>query len=92
MPTFLLNLRLCSEPYAILATVSIVDPIIIGYRTLVRRFADMTSVIEALEAAHIHRDRFKQLIDDINEESMTSIEINLNEGQNLSMIQTDTTE
>jgi len=77
-------------PY--LADVSIVDRIIIGYRCVIRRFAEAAAVVAALTEAGIAPDRFRPAVEGANAASTTSFEIDLNEAQKLSLIQTDSTE
>lgn len=90
MPDFLLNFRKGdgSEPYIL--SCSIVGQTT-GVRGIVRRFRNADELISALESVRITKDRYKDAVD-LEPDETKSFPITLNEGQNLSLIQTDTTE
>ena len=92
MPTFLFNLRLDDGYLPYIASASIVDPIVVGYRGVIRRFPDGAAVMEALEAAGISAERYQPAVSEASSSRTASFEIDLNEAQKLSIIQIDTTE
>jgi hypothetical protein len=93
MPDFLLNFRKGdgSEPYIL--SCSIVGQTT-GVRGIVRRFRNADELISALESVRITKDRYEDAVVAVEQEpdETKSFPITLNEGQNLSLIQTDTTE
>jgi len=92
MPTFLFNLRQDSDPCPFLASVSIVDPIVIGFRGLIRRFKTLEDVTSALDRAGIASDRYGSAISSVRQGQPASFSIDQNEAQKLDILQTDTTE
>jgi hypothetical protein len=91
LPTFLFHLRIDTGELPFVAGAPIVDPIVTGYRGVIRRFRDASAVVDALEAAGISADRYEAAVAGAVSSSTTFFEISLNEAQNLSLIQTDTT-
>jgi len=93
MPDFLLNLRKVdgSEPYIL--SCSIVGQTT-GVRGIVRRFRNADEIVAALGGVKISEQRFKDTMGAVEAEpgETRSFAIDLNEAQNLSLIQTDTTE
>jgi hypothetical protein len=81
-----------TEELPFVAGASIVDPIVTGYRGVIRRFRDAAAVADALEAAGISADRYKAAISAAESSVTGYFKISLNEAQNLSLIQTDSTE
>ena len=92
MPTFLCNLRCDSASKQFIASVSIVDPIVVGFRGVIRRFDKIEDAIEAFESARIAPHRYAAVVSSIDDCQCHSFEIDLNEAQKLDILQTDTSE
>jgi hypothetical protein len=92
MPTFLCNLRCDAASRQFIASVSIVDPVVVGFRGVVRRFNKVEDAIAAFQSARIAPDRYASVISAIDDCQCHSFEVNLNEAQKLDILQTDTTE
>jgi hypothetical protein len=93
MPDFLLNLRLDEGPNPYVVSCSIVGQVV-GFRGVVRRFADRSELMSQLNDAGILSDRYNDPLAHIEAEpgQAKSFALDLNEAQRLSIIQTDTTE
>lgn len=92
MPTFLCNLRCDSASKQFIASVSIVDPVVVGFRGVIRRFNKIEDAIAAFESARISPSRYAAVVSAIEDCQCHSFEINLNEAQRLDILQTDTSE
>lgn len=93
IPDFLLNVRLDEgdEPYVV--SCSMIGEIT-GFRGVVRRFRRKDILTSELETVGVTAERYSLPIQAVDEEpgQTKSFPINLNEAQNLSVIQTDSTE
>jgi len=92
MPTFLCNLRCDSASHQFIASVSIVDPIVVGFRGVIRRFEKIEDAIAAFQSAQIDPSRYASVVSSIDDGQCHSFEIDLNEAQRLDILQTDTSE
>jgi hypothetical protein len=92
MPTFLCNLRCDSASHQFIASVSIVDPIVVGFRGVIRRFDKIEDAIAAFQSAQIAPNRYAAVVSSIDDCQCHSFEIDLNEAQKLDILQTDTSE
>jgi hypothetical protein len=93
IPNFLLNIRLDKghEPYVVSCPMV---GVVTGFRGVVRRFESRDRLTSELEKIGIAAERYSVPIQAIGEEpgQTKSFPISLNEAQNLSVIQTDSTE
>ncbi|WP_035350811.1 hypothetical protein [Edaphobacter aggregans] len=92
MPTFLCNLRHDTASRQFIASVSIVDPVVVGFRGVVRRFNRVEDVVNALESVRIAPNRYNSVLSVIHDGQCHSFEIDVNEAQKLDILQTDTSE
>jgi hypothetical protein len=90
-PRFLLNIRRDSGERPYLLSCGMVGETG-GFSSLVRRFAKKEELIADFCSAGIARDRYESLVSSADDGQTRSFEIDLNEGQKLSIILTDTTE
>jgi hypothetical protein len=92
-PDFLLNVRLDEgeEPYVV--SCSMVG-VVTGFRGVVRRFKNLERLTSELKTVGVAAERYSAHMQAIGSEPghTKSFSISLNEAQNLSLIQTDSTE
>jgi len=92
MPTFLCNLRHDTAAKQFIASVSIVDLVVVGFHGVVRRFNKVEDVVAALESVRIAPSRYSGAITDIGDGRCHSFVVDVNEAQKLDILHTDTSE
>ena len=92
MPKFLFNLRHDVTSNQFIASLSIVDPIVTGFRGVIRRFNSVDDVVAAFTLVRIAPQRYASTLSSIHDGQCHSFEIDVNEGQKLDILHIDTTE
>jgi hypothetical protein len=63
-----------------------------GFRASERKFSDIDAIISALEGVKISQVRYREAIKALGDHAASDFAVDLNEAQQLSIIQTDSTE
>jgi hypothetical protein len=93
LPDFLLNVRFDEGNGPYVVSCSIVGQLV-GFRGVVRKFANKESLISEFRSIGIPSERYADVVSAVDAEpgQTKSFRIDLNEAQRMSVIQTDSTE